>query len=75
MVQRERPGARIWIMIDMNGAGGSVELPAKAVDIFSGAEIDAGSMEIGPYEYRVVEFAAVEQRGSQAPVSASGVMT
>ncbi len=67
-IERERHGARIWIVVTHNGAGGIVEFPGKGVDILGGGQVDAGRMEVGPYEYRVIEFAAAEKYSSQAMV-------
>ncbi|WNQ09510.1 beta-galactosidase [Paenibacillus aurantius] len=46
----------VWFVINMDGQGGAVTLPSKAVDALSGAAITPGRLEVGRYEYRVVRF-------------------
>jgi len=57
VVQRETSDGRVWIIVNVNGAGGSVELPAYGVDLVTGKQISGGTIEIGPYQYSAIEFA------------------
>ncbi|WP_341282009.1 beta-galactosidase [Paenibacillus sp. FSL H8-0537] len=53
---RQGDGYVIWVIINMDGAGGHVTLPQDGVDALSGAAVPAGSLPVGQYEYRVVRF-------------------
>ena len=46
----------VWTVINMNGAGGSVTLPAGGIDALTLTPIDPGLLELGRYEYRVIRF-------------------
>jgi beta-galactosidase len=46
----------IWIIINMDGKGGSVTIPQNAQDIISGLKLPQGKLNIGKYEYRVIKF-------------------
>ncbi|KHF33308.1 Beta-galactosidase YesZ [Paenibacillus sp. P1XP2] len=48
----------LWVIVNMNGEGGSVTLPHEGTDKISGAIVSAGKLEVGPYEYRVIAFPA-----------------
>ncbi len=45
---------KVWIVINMDGKGGWVKLQQKSKDAFSGEIIDAGTLELQPYTYRVL---------------------
>lgn len=43
-----------WAAVNMDGAGGTAELPEAATDLLSGETRPAGAWEIGAYGYRVL---------------------
>ncbi|WP_088105261.1 beta-galactosidase [Halalkalibacter urbisdiaboli] len=45
-----------WFVINMDGKGGTVTLPSNAVDGLSHERISKGEINVGPYEYRVIEL-------------------
>ncbi|WP_248928463.1 beta-galactosidase [Paenibacillus hamazuiensis] len=49
-------GRRYWFVVNMDGAGGSVTILQEGVDALTGQSIKPGKLEIGKYEYRIVEF-------------------
>jgi Beta-galactosidase len=50
-------GFEIWIIVNMDGAGGSVTIPQEAVDELTQEPLKAGTrLELGRYEYRVIRF-------------------
>jgi beta-galactosidase len=46
----------IWIIINMDGKGGTVTIPQTAQDIISGLKLPQGKLNIGKYEFRVIKF-------------------
>ncbi|MFS0637669.1 beta-galactosidase [Mesobacillus foraminis] len=53
---REKDGREIWVMVNMDGQGGRVSLPQKAVDILTKEEVPPGELKLERYEYRIIEF-------------------
>lgn len=53
---RRGDGLTFWIVINMNGAGGSVTLPVGGTDAVSNMYLPPGRLEIGRYEYRAIQF-------------------
>jgi len=49
-------GKALWIVVNMDGKGGRVELPAAARDAVSGAILPAGELKIPRYGWRAVEL-------------------
>ncbi|MGJ9384809.1 beta-galactosidase [Salipaludibacillus sp. CF4.18] len=49
-------GKQSWVIVNMDGEGGSVTVPVKALDRLTEEMISAGRLEIGPYEYRVLSL-------------------
>jgi beta-galactosidase len=43
---------RLWVVVNMDGAGGHVSLPAGARDLRTG-RVRSGQITLGRYEYRV----------------------
>ena len=56
IVPREGDGFKVWIIINMDGKGGCVTLPATCIDEITGEELRCCILEIGCFEYRVVRF-------------------
>ncbi|OXM83713.1 beta-galactosidase [Paenibacillus rigui] len=46
----------VWFVVNMDGRGGRVTLPRAGVDVLTGAEVQPGVLQMGPYEHRVVRF-------------------
>ncbi|OCT15557.1 beta-galactosidase [Paenibacillus pectinilyticus] len=46
----------IWVVVNMDGAGGSVTLPQDGFDPNTRAIYRAGRLEIGRYEHKVIQF-------------------
>jgi beta-galactosidase len=54
---RVRPdGSTFWVVVNMNGVGGTVDLPTGGTDLQSGAKIPAGLLSIGEYEWHAIGF-------------------
>jgi len=54
VIPRTDAKGEFWVVINMDGAGGSVDLPAPAIDLLSGETIPAGSLSMPPYAYRLI---------------------
>ncbi|MBC7783485.1 MAG: beta-galactosidase [Burkholderiales bacterium] len=52
----KQSGRRAWIVINLDGKGGTVTLSGKATDIVSGKPIDAGDLTLTPYDVRAVDL-------------------
>lgn len=48
----------IWVIVNMDGKGGSVTVPRNGTDKLDGGTVPAGKLAVGRYEYRVVGFPA-----------------
>ncbi|MFC0212009.1 beta-galactosidase [Paenibacillus chartarius] len=46
----------VWVVVNMDGLGGSVTLPREGVDAISGEAVAQGRLEVGRYEYRIIRF-------------------
>ncbi|MBA4493785.1 beta-galactosidase [Paenactinomyces guangxiensis] len=46
-------GRIIWVVVNMDGNGGSLELPCPADDLLNGGTVPAGPVRLETYEYRV----------------------
>ncbi|NIK68232.1 beta-galactosidase [Paenibacillus sp. BK720] len=54
---RRGEGFEIWIIVNMDGGGGSVTIPRAAVDELTQEPLVEGTrLELGRYEYRVIRF-------------------
>lgn len=53
---RRGDGVTFWIVINMNGAGGSVTLPVGGTDALTNTYLPPGRLDIGRYEYRAIQF-------------------
>lgn len=45
-----------WVIVNLDGNGGAVNLPRPASDVFSRRVENAGSLLIEPYAHRILEF-------------------
>ncbi|MFC5448852.1 beta-galactosidase [Paenibacillus aestuarii] len=46
----------VWVVVNMDGAGGSVTLPRAGIDPTTQEPVPAGKLEIGRYEHKVIRF-------------------
>lgn len=53
---RQGDGYHLWVIINMDGKGGSVTIPQEGYDLLAQTEIKPGSLGIGKYEYRIIRF-------------------
>ena len=54
---RVRDGGKpLWIVVNMDGKGGEVNLPRTATDVLSGVTIRPGGLKLGRYEWRALEL-------------------
>lgn len=49
-------GKNIWVIVNMDGKGGSVTLPQGGLDLLTGDKLPSGPLEVKPYGYDVVRF-------------------
>lgn len=53
---RHGDGYSLWVIVNMDGKGGSVTLPKKGFDLLGQFKIEAGLLSIGRYEHRIIRF-------------------
>ncbi|MFB3160247.1 beta-galactosidase [Neobacillus sp. 179-J 1A1 HS] len=53
---RQGDGFSVWFVINMDGNGGSVTLPQEGVDLQTNTVIEPGKLEIGKFEYKMIQF-------------------
>ncbi|MDQ0890428.1 beta-galactosidase [Paenibacillus sp. V4I9] len=53
---RQGDGYHLWVIINMDGKGGSVTIPQEGYDLLAQTGIKPGKLEIGKYEYRIIRF-------------------
>ncbi|GAA4831630.1 beta-galactosidase YesZ [Paenibacillus vulneris] len=46
----------LWVVVNMNGDGGTVTIPVQATDALTQEIIQPGTLELGAFEYRIVQF-------------------
>jgi beta-galactosidase len=46
----------LWIVVNMDGHGGTVTLPVAGLDLLSKETLPAGALEIGAYGWRVIQM-------------------
>lgn len=56
VVPRKGKDGTVWVVVNMDGNGGSVTLPADGTDVVENGALPSGKLEIGRYEYKVVRF-------------------
>jgi beta-galactosidase len=49
-------GRTLWIIVNLDGKGGTVKLPQAATDAISGATLPAGPLTLARYEWRAVRW-------------------
>ncbi|NMO96546.1 beta-galactosidase [Paenibacillus lemnae] len=58
VIPRKSHHEDLWVIINMNGQGGSVTLPMNGTDKLTGVSISAGNLVVKPYEYRLIALPA-----------------
>ncbi len=58
VVPRRGDGFTLWVVINMDGNGGTVSLPCAGMDVLENRVLPSGKLEIGRYEYKVVRLDA-----------------
>lgn len=58
VVPRRGDDFTLWVVINMDGNGGTVSLPCAGMDILENRVLPSGKLEIGRYEYKVVRLDA-----------------
>lgn len=53
---RIRKGEIIWVIVNMDGNGGTVSIPDGGKDRLTGEELTKGQYEVGPFQYKVIVF-------------------
>lgn len=53
---RKGDGTNVWVIVNMNGEGGSVSIPQAGIDMITQHQVKPGNLKIGKYEYRVIQF-------------------
>lgn len=46
----------VWVVVNMDGAGGSVTLPRAGIDPTTQEPVPAGKLAIGRYEHKIIRF-------------------
>jgi len=47
-------GKKLWVVVNLDGKGGKVRLPADATDALTGKKLPAGPLKLARYAWRVV---------------------
>lgn len=53
---RHGEAGEVWVVVNMDGAGGSVTLPRSGTDPYTGARYEAGMLTVGRYEHKLIQF-------------------
>jgi len=53
---RQGSGYRLWVIVNMDGQGGTVTLPEDGIDAITQQPVPQGALAVGKYEYRVIRF-------------------
>ncbi len=56
VVPRKGKNSVMWVIINMDGNGGTVTLPESYKDVFTGELMASGRVKVEPYECKVLEF-------------------
>jgi beta-galactosidase len=56
VVPRKGRNSEMWVIINMDGKGGTVTLPEAYKDAFTGELMASGRVSVEPYECKVLEF-------------------
>lgn len=53
---RQGSGYRLWVVVNMDGQGGTVTLPKDGIDAITQQPVPQGTLAVGKFEYRVIRF-------------------
>ncbi|CAG7623599.1 Beta-galactosidase YesZ [Paenibacillus solanacearum] len=53
---RQGDGYTLWVIVNMDGTGGSVTLPQEGLDVLSHGPVAPGPLHLGPYEHRIIRI-------------------
>lgn len=53
---RKGENGLVWVIVNMDGKGGSVTLPEEGTDLLANRSVGAGRLSVGQHEYRVIQF-------------------
>ncbi|CAG7638101.1 Beta-galactosidase YesZ [Paenibacillus allorhizosphaerae] len=53
---RQGDGYTLWVIVNMDGSGGSVTIPQEGLDVLSRSKVDPGPLHVGPYEHLIIRF-------------------
>ena len=56
IIPRKDADGRFCFVVNMDGKGGSVDLPGEGTDLLTGEKFDAGKLAVEAYEYRVIRL-------------------
>ncbi|MGM0875788.1 MAG: beta-galactosidase [Bacillota bacterium] len=59
---RGKNGETVWVIVNMDGMGGTVTLPYDGVDSFTGEVILKGKCKVGPFQHKVITFQNTNER-------------
>ena len=54
--RKGKDGNSVWFIINLNGEGGSVTLPAEGIDLLTNKPVKEGKLEVGKFAYKVIQF-------------------
>lgn len=52
---RKDDNSKVWVIINMDGKGGTVTIEKDSIDMITGEKVPAGIIKVGRYEYRVIK--------------------
>ncbi|WP_078544594.1 beta-galactosidase [Litchfieldia alkalitelluris] len=53
---RDLNGDVVWVIVNMDGHGGTVTLPCIGIDSLTGGTVDKGILKLNPFEYKVIKL-------------------
>lgn len=54
--RQDEQGRVSCLVVNMNGAGGTIQVPKGATDALNGASVPEGTLRLAPYEYRAIRW-------------------
>ncbi len=54
----DKQGRPLWVIINMDGQGGSLKLPADCQDALTGQVLKGSTLKLGSYEWRAIQISA-----------------
>ncbi|PAD67367.1 beta-galactosidase, partial [Bacillus sp. 7586-K] len=56
IVPRQGNGYLLWVIVNMDGKGGKVQLPYNGTNVLTGKTVEKGEHFINGYDYQIVKF-------------------